>query len=271
MSNIPKVIHYCWFGKSELPLEAKKCIESWKLNLPNYQIKRWDEDNFDLTCCQYVSEAYRKKKWAFVSDYARFWILYNYGGVYFDTDVEVIKNMNDLINKGSFMGEEYIDRNNECIGINPGLGIAAESGLDIYKEILDFYSRIHFIDNNGRMNQMTVVEYVTDIMKKHGLEMSKKIQNIDNIFVYPPEYFGAYNYITKELIMTENTYSIHHYAATWLSKLDKLIIKIETCNNESGDYYRWRRIISFPLRKINKIYKDGLINTIIELVKGIVN
>ena len=103
---IPKVIHYCWFGRNSLPPLAVKCLESWKRFFPDYEIKEWNEDNFDVNIISYTAEAYRVKKYAFVSDYARFWILYHYGGLYFDTDVEVIKSMDDIIAKGSFMGCE---------------------------------------------------------------------------------------------------------------------------------------------------------------------
>ena len=103
---IPKIIHYCWFGGNPLPELAMKCIESWRTYFPDYEIKEWNEDNFDVNIIPYTKEAYENKKYAFVSDYARFWILYNHGGIYFDTDVEVIKKMDDIIEKGSFMGCE---------------------------------------------------------------------------------------------------------------------------------------------------------------------
>ena len=143
---IPKVVHYCWFGGNQLPDDAKKCIESWRKFFPEYEIKEWNECNFDVNCCDYVKEAYAAKKWAFVSDYARFWILYHEGGLYFDTDVEVIKDMSDIIAKGAFMGCET---DNKCapglgLGANPGLGLGANPGLGLYKEILDYYEKIHF-------------------------------------------------------------------------------------------------------------------------------
>ena len=101
---ITKTIHYCWFGRGELPEKAKQCIESWKKFCPDYEIKEWNEDNFDMNSCAYVKEAYEAKKWAFVSDYARFEILYKYGGLYFDTDVELVKSFDDIVSKGTFMG-----------------------------------------------------------------------------------------------------------------------------------------------------------------------
>lgn len=122
---IPKIIHYCWFGGKPLPVDAKRYIETWKKHFPDYEIKEWNENNFDINCCDYVKEAYEKKKWAFVSDYARFAILYRYGGVYFDTDVEVLKPMSTIIAKGPFMGLERMNPKSDLpehvLAVNPGL------------------------------------------------------------------------------------------------------------------------------------------------------
>ena len=121
MESIPKVIHYCWFGGKPLPRSAEKCIASWKKFLPEYEIVRWDESNFNVNAIPYTREAYAAGKYAFVSDYARFWILYHNGGVYFDTDVEVINNLDDILSRGNFMGVEQ--QNDEIITVAPGLGI----------------------------------------------------------------------------------------------------------------------------------------------------
>ena len=120
---IPKTIHYCWFGRGELTQLAKKCIASWRQFFPDYEIKEWNEDNFDVNCIPYTADAYMAGKYAFVSDYARFWVLYHLGGVYFDTDVEVIKSMDDVLEKGPFMGFEML---RVRPAVNPGLGLAAE-------------------------------------------------------------------------------------------------------------------------------------------------
>ena len=133
--NIPKIIHYCWFGGKELPESAKKCIDSWKRFFPDYKIKEWNESNFDINYCDYTKEAYEAKKWAFVSDVARFKILYENGGFYFDTDVEVIKSFDDIISNGAFMGFE---NDKKCL-VNPGLGLGVEAGNQFYKEMLDLY------------------------------------------------------------------------------------------------------------------------------------
>ncbi|MDE6783607.1 MAG: glycosyl transferase, partial [Paramuribaculum sp.] len=141
MSSIPKVIHYCWFGGKPLPKLARKCIRSWKKYLPDYEIQEWNESNFDVNIIPYTAQAYEAKKYAFVSDYARFWILYKYGGLYFDTDVEVIRNMDRIIEAGSFMGCETTCEEAQARGgglsVAPGLGLGAPAGSELYKEILD--------------------------------------------------------------------------------------------------------------------------------------
>ena len=212
---IPKIIHYCWFGGNPLPPLAEKCIASWKRFLPDYEIKEWNEQNFDVNIIPYTAEAYQAKKYAFVSDYARFWILYHYGGLYFDTDVEVIKPMGSIIAKGAFMGCEQDSKPGIELTVAPGLGLAVESKHEIYKAILEEYDSFHFINEDGSNNDKTVVEYVTEILKKHGLRNSPGIQNINGINVYPSEYFCPRNTVTKRMHITNNTYTIHHYMASW--------------------------------------------------------
>ncbi len=221
---IPKTIHYCWFGKSPLPESAKKCIESWKKFFPDYEIKEWNEDNYSVYKIPYTQQAYDAKKYAFVSDYARFDILYQYGGIYFDTDVEVIKPFDDIISKGAFMGCET---DAECgLTVAPGLGIACAPGLEIYKEILDFYDNEQFINHDGSENTETVVIKTTNILKKHGLKNEVGIQQIAGINIYPKEYFNPLNNNTGKLEITENTHSIHLYAMTWLSERDRIISRL---------------------------------------------
>lgn len=226
---IPKKIHYCWFGHNPLPLLAKKCIDSWKKNLPDYEIIEWNEDNFDVNIVPYTQEAYKSKKYAFVSDYARFWILYNYGGIYFDTDVEVLRPMNHIVEKGAFMGceneakqigdaEVQDDLGTELgvgLGCNPGLGLGCESGHDFFKEILDFYSKMHFINTDGSLNLHTVVEYTTDILVKHGLKNTNEIQQCAGITIYPNDYFCPKSPTGLKIHLTDNTVTIHHFNASW--------------------------------------------------------
>lgn len=217
---IPKIIHYCWFGENPLPALAIKCIDSWRKYFPDYEIVEWNEENFDINACAYVKEAYQAKKWAFVSDYARFKILYEQGGIYFDTDVEVIKSMEELVNRGPFMGCEktlsYVGRSsNVGLAANPGLGLAANSGLAIYKEMLEDYDKSHFINTDGTYNYKTVVNRMTEILKKDGFIEKEAVQIIKGVYIYPSDYFCPLDYLTGELDLTDNTHSIHWYDASW--------------------------------------------------------
>lgn len=224
LEKIPKIIHYCWFGHNPLPPLAVKCIESWRKFLPDYEIKEWNEDNFDVNIITYTAEAYKAEKYAFVSDYARFWILYKFGGIYFDTDVEVIRPMDDIIERGPFMGCDTDAKPGAAtIGVAPGLGLSANPGLDLYKKILDMYSKEIFVwERMGKIK--TVVQLTTELLFKEGLKNEPGIQEVGGVWIYPSEYFNPMNVITKHLHITENTRSIHKYAATWVepSRLIKL-------------------------------------------------
>lgn len=219
---IPKVIHYCWFGRNPLPESAIKCINSWRKYFPDYEIKEWNEDNFDVNIIPYTSEAYEAKKYAFVSDYARFWILYNYGGLYFDTDVEIIKQMDDIVDQGPFLGIEINSAQGKHPLVNPGLGIGAFKNMVLYKVILDHYSSLHYLLENGSQNQVTVVKYTTNILIEFGLKPCDDLQLVDEIWIYPSDYFNPFDDNTGRLHITENTRSIHWYSKTWLKKRNQV-------------------------------------------------
>ena len=212
---IPKKIHYCWFGGNLLPEMAIKCIESWKKFLPDYEIIEWNESNYDVHKIPYVSQAYNAKKYAFVSDFARFDILYEHGGLYFDTDVEVIKSMDKIIEQGAFAGVEFPGK------LAAGLVLASPAASPIYKEILDSYRESSFIKSDGSMDLTTVVTRVSDIFKKHGFTDKNEIQEVAGVTIYPTEYFCPKDILTGDIHITENTYSIHHYDGTWCSKYMK--------------------------------------------------
>lgn len=223
---IPKKIHYCWFGGNPLPASAIKCINSWRKFFPDYEIVEWNEKNYDVHKIPYIAQAYDAKKYAFVSDYARFDILYHEGGLYFDTDVEVIKVFDDILENGAFMGCEIDGVDGAAIQVNPGLGVGAEPGMKLYKEILDYYETQSFISSAGEINQETVVTKTTNILKQHGLKDTNEIQQVDNVMIYPAEYFNPYNNNTGELKKTGNTHSIHWYSMSWISPLGRLRSKI---------------------------------------------
>ena len=227
---IPKVIHYCWFGGNPLPKDALKCIESWKRYCPNYEIKQWNESNVDFNECMYAKEAYNEKKWAFVSDYVRFKILYEQGGLYFDTDVELIRSIDHIVLKGPFMGcENDCSPNNDNKGVNPrlglgvapGLGLGVAPGLGLYREILDFYKKIHFQKSEETGKYKTVVEYTTELLQKHGLKNINEVQCVEGVFIYPKEYFQPMDLLTGKIYKTKKTVSIHHYAGSWLDQKGK--------------------------------------------------
>ena len=245
---IPKIIHYCWFGKNPLPPLALKCISSWKKFFPDYEIKQWNEDNFDIGSVAYVSEAYNMKKYAFVSDYVRFYVLCQYGGIYFDTDVEVVKNMDDILERGAFMGCEKDSTSFSYPSVAPGLGLGAEPHMPFYEKILKYYESRHFCDSNGSPLPGNVVSYTTELLIADGLKKKNEIQNVSGITVYPKDFFCPMDYVTGKIEFTENTRSIHLYSASWLPwycKFEKWI-----CHKM---HIRYRDFLHRNVDKVKKI------------------
>lgn len=211
---IPRIIHYCWFGHKELPSLAKKCIASWREFLPDYEIKEWNEGNFDVNGIPYTAQAYKHKKYAFVSDYARFKILYEYGGIYFDTDVEVIKPIDDILEKGPFFGlEQDVKDHFACA---PGLGFASSPGLGLLREMLELYKNLDFEQSDGSLNQKTVVEHFSEMLLAKGLQLTPGIMEFEGAHIYPPDFFCPKPSEFEKIQITENTRTIHHYAASWI-------------------------------------------------------
>lgn len=213
---IPKVIHYCWFGGKPLPKDAEKCIASWKQYLPEYEIKRWDETNFDVNIIPYTREAYSVGKYAFVSDYARFWIIYNFGGIYFDTDVEVIANMEDIIGSGPYLGVECQNANH--ITVNPGLGFGAIAQMSTIKEIMMTYECSHFINTDGGISYKNIVEITSEYLVASGMENTNVVQKCAGFTIYPFDYFCPVSFETRKMMLTANTRTIHHFAESWVPK-----------------------------------------------------
>ena len=222
---IPKVIHYCWFGRKSLPQSALKCIDSWKKFFSDYEIKEWNEDNFDVNMISYTREAYEAKKYAFVSDYARFWILYHHGGIYFDTDVKVIKSFDEIIARGPFMGREAgaflknicDNYHGEGLAVAPGLGLGVNPGHPLYKEFLDIYDNLLFKNKDGSLNTKTIVSYTSEILVRHGLsDDNQHPQNIEGIWIYSSDVFCPVDHTQGcKLTITNNTVSIHLYDSSW--------------------------------------------------------
>lgn len=214
-NKIPKKIHYCWFGKGSLPELAIKCIDSWKKNLPDYEIIEWNEDNFDINCNQYVKEAYESKKYAFVTDYVRLYVLYKYGGIYMDTDVEVLKVLDKFLIHNAFSGFE----NNNSI---PTGIMASTSNNQWVKLMLEEYDNIHFINKDGTLNTITNVTRITNKTKEnYKIELNDTFQDLQDVVFYPHEYFCPKDWETGTINITKNTYTIHHFNASWHSKKEK--------------------------------------------------
>ena len=224
--KINKVIHYCWFGRGEKPEIVKKCIQSWKETLIGYEIIEWNEDNFDISANDYVKEAYEAEKYAFVSDYVRVYALYNHGGIYLDTDVEVFKSFDDLLESDSIWGFE--EKNYIATST-----IGAKKGNKIIGEFLQLYKDRKFIKEDGSYDDFTNVAMVTEMLEKKGLKMNGEYQEIDGATFYPQTYFSPYDYINCRKLITDNTYCMHHFHKSWLpwnirikSNLKRMLAKI---------------------------------------------
>ncbi len=219
--SIPKVIHYCWFGKGEMPPLAEKCIKSWKKYLPDCKIVCWNEENFDISKNRYAKEAYEAKKWAFVSDYVRLKVLYDEGGIYFDTDVEVIKPLAPLLEKGDYMG---FDDNGI---VSTGLGFACEKGNPLVGAFLKDYDDISFIKPDGSYDLTPCPARNTETALKLGLDIENKEQVFMGTHLLPEDYLCPMKYYTGKKVITKNTYSIHHFCASWISAKAKRTLFIK--------------------------------------------
>ncbi len=208
-----KKIHYCWFGGKKLPRDVKKCINSWKKMLPDYEIKEWNEQNFDINICPFVKEAYENKKWAFVSDYARIYALYKEGGIYFDTDMKIIKDISNIVDKDMFLGYEdsgYIGT--AVIGVK-------EKNNKYLNEIMDYYKKLEHFDVQNIYDYANP-RIITNILDKYPYEINDKGIKISDkkIYIYPREYFYPLSYNYSEKVFTENTCMVHLFKGTWTSR-----------------------------------------------------
>ena len=206
---IPRTIHYCWFGRGEMPQLAKDCIASWHRYMPDWEYKLWNEDNFDVSQIPYVKEAYEAKKYAFVSDYVRLWALCNEGGVYLDTDVEVFKPFDDLLFQSAFAGFE----GSKHLPLGTCVMASLPEGKWV-KEQLDYYALRHFIKSDGSFDLTTNVQFITANMKESGFISNGREQYYKDLHVYPVEYFCP-RHTTGEYIRTEKTYCDHLGMASW--------------------------------------------------------
>lgn len=247
---IPKTIHYCWFGRNPLPTLAKKCIRSWKKHCKGYDIIEWNEDNFDLsTAPLYVRQAYEAKKWAFVTDYIRLKVVYDHGGIYLDTDVEVLKSLDDLLQYNAFFGFE----GNKWIAT--GLGFGAETNAPILLELMEDYKNLLFVRENGSIDDTSCPIRNTEVFLRHGLRQENQTQQIDGgVICLSTEYFCPKDYWTGQICKTKNTYAIHHYEASWLKpeqkEKHKKRVQELACQRRKK---KCRKLLHTPFRMLNKI------------------
>lgn len=210
---IPKKIHYCWFGRGEKSKLTERCIKSWKKYCPDYEIIEWNEENFNVNQSPYTEMCYKEKKYAFLTDYLRLKIIQEYGGIYFDTDVEVIRSFDDLLDAGAFFGFETPKY------VNTGEGFGAEANHPIVAQMLKEYDVL--LDGRHGMKGCPILN--TEALRKAGLEQNGTKQQIGSAVIYPMDYFNPYDAPVGILTVTENTYSIHWYGKSWLDK--KTIIR----------------------------------------------
>ncbi len=260
---IPKKIHYCWFGGNPLNDLAIKCIESWKKYCPDYEIIEWNESNFDINCNEYVKEAYEAKRWAFVTDYVRLYALYNYGGIYMDTDAELLKNIDCFLTKPAFSGFENNKELSTAI-------MGAECGNKWIELLLDDYNGRHFLNPDGSYDITTNVVTITRLTaENYEVTLDNTFTEIDGaVTFYPSDYFSPKDWLTGQIDLTENAYCIHHFNASWYTEKERLDKKeleyiieqrtryIEKYGEKNGEriFLMWKRT-----RNAKKILKgDGL-------------
>lgn len=229
---IPKILHLCWLSGDPYPAKIAKCIESWKKHLPDYEVMIWDTKRFDLNKSQWVKQAFEHKKYAFAADYIRFYALYHYGGIYLDSDVEVLKSFDDLLHLPYFMGAEKAGTIEAAI-------LGTEKGMDWVKFCLDYYSGKSFIKPDGNLDIRKLPEImVEEIQKKKPIKhvTSTKLKDIETedfqkeVIVMPDEFFSPKVFDSREVLITPNTYAIHHYQNSWFSHKAKI-------------YYRTRSLL----------------------------
>lgn len=234
---IPKKIHYCWFGGKSKPKSVLRCISSWQKHCPDYEIIEWNESNIDISMNQYTQEAYTAKAWGFVPDYLRLWIVYTYGGIYLDTDVQIIKNFDPLLKHKAFAGFEAGDIDLGLF-VALGLGFGSEKGNPIIKKHMDIYNEISFINSDGTYNMLPSPHYTTNLLIQYGLDKNANIlQNLNDIIIYPTESFCPKRLDTGITKISKNTFSIHQFDASWFNE-DEQKIKQERWKREQLDFIK---------------------------------
>ncbi len=216
MGTIPKIIHYCWVGGNPKPQSVLYCIESWKRCCPDYEIREWNETNYDFTKNEYMRQAYEAKKWGFVPDYARLDIVYEHGGIYLDTDVEMVRSFDELLKNEAFFGFE--DTGDGEFFVSCGLGFGAKKENKVIKQLRDYYDTEYFIGTDGLPNLKPAPRHNIQVFERLGVKMDNTKQNVNGNIFYPADYFCPKVFKTGKLSITKNTYSIHHFSASWMEE-----------------------------------------------------
>lgn len=217
MSNIPKLVHYCWFGNQDMPIDLKKYVSNWKYILKDYEIIEWNENNFDVYSLPFTSEAYDAKKWAFVSDYVRAYVLYNYGGIYLDADMEIIRSIDPLLENEAFCAFE----SGNYLG-TAALGCKCNNPW--IKDMLDVYIDKHFIKPDGSLDMTPNVRFFTSITEeKYNLKKNNSFQQLGDVTVYPSDYFYPKKFHSDTAEITDDTIGIHHWKASWCEQVKPTI------------------------------------------------
>ena len=218
---IPKIIHYCWFGGNPKPKLAEKCIKSWKKYCPDYEIVEWNEDNFDLSATpNYVRQAMAAGRWAFVTDYVRLRALTEQGGVYMDTDVELVRPLDPYLKHQAFAGFEHPER------VQTGL-LACEKEFPLFQEFLHHYDNISFLLPDGTADTTTNVQVLTDLCLSKGLVLNDRLQTVAGLTIYPKEIFCPVDFDTKVLQKTRKTVAIHWFSGSWQTEEERQYLEAE--------------------------------------------
>ena len=243
---IPKIIHYCWLSEEEYPELVKKCIKSWHEKLPEYQFIKWTTENFDVNSNIFCKEAYESKKYAFASDYIRVKVLYDYGGVYLDSDIEVFKKFDDLLDNKAFIGFE----NDKVV---TAWCMACEKYNPVFKKFLDYYEERHFIMQNGNFDMLPNPQILTPILvNEEKLILNSEYQQLKNITIYPKDYFCPKDYKTGKINITDNSYCIHYFNGDWLSKTTRLKSYILKFLRKYLGYQTTSKLLNF-YRKVRRL------------------
>lgn len=259
---IPRVIHYCWFGDGELSEMAIRCINSWKEKCPDYTIKKWTEKDFDMKQYPYMREAYEEKAWGFVPDIARLIIILNEGGVYFDTDVELLKPIDELLDNKAFFGFENITK------VNLGQGFGAEPHNKVIYEMLNAYKDRHFRHANGEIDKTPSPYIQTETLKKLGMKLNGGMQKVEGAMIYPSDFFCPLDFDTGECVISSNTVSIHHFDGSWLDDYQRTMIELKRQTLIANRGIKGKLVWQY-IRIKERIKKDGLIGSLRLLLRKI--